>query len=568
MKSKKLVAVVLTLAMTATTALVGCGGTKSETGQTSAQPDKDQYLNLVLAQEPKTLDPSKSTDLYSSQVLSETQEALTRIEQDANGKDVIKPAGAEKWDVSPDGLTWTFHLRDFKWSDGQKVKASEYEYAIKRTLDPKTASQYSFLLMPIKGAAEYNDPKKNASPDVVGVKALDDKTLEIKLEGPCAYFLNITYFKVMMPQRKDKVDAAAGKFGTEANTMVFSGPFTITNWVHGNKVELAKNKEYWDAKSVKLDKVTMNIVKEEQTRMTELLNGSLDSLAVSKPEWTQKFDQTGKFNVIKGYEPSTSYIFTNEKVKLFSNVKVRKAISLATDREGIVKTLYNGLAYPAYGWCPPSLQIGGKDFRKTVNYEPIKTLAEENKDAKALFIEGLKELGMDPDPSKITFNMLEAGTDQTSKQFAEFQQQMFQKALGVTVKVEYVEWPVFQKRTDDMQYEMASMAWSGDYNDPMTEFDMWESNAGIVPTGWSNPKYDELVKKAGSLGADKNDERADLFKQAEKILLYDDAVISPTVYRMRNTYRAKYVKNLMSPLFGSGSEFKYAYTQGRPAGTK
>jgi oligopeptide transport system substrate-binding protein len=145
---------------------------------------------------------------------------------------------------------------------------------------------------------------------------------------------------------------------------------------------------------------------------------------------------------------------------------------------------------------------------------------------------------------------------------------MYQKVLGITVKIEYVEWAVFMKRTDEMQYEIAGMAWSGDYNDPMTEFDMWETDAGIVPTGWSNAKYDELVKKAGSLGADKNTERADLFKQAEKILLYDDAVIAPTVYRMRNTYRAKYVKGLMSPLFGSGSELKYAYTQGRPATSK
>ncbi|MDF2883174.1 MAG: oligopeptide/dipeptide transporter, oligopeptide/dipeptide-binding protein [Clostridiaceae bacterium] len=567
MKSKKIVAAVLTLALTATTALAGCGN-KTTTDQTGTTPDKDQYLNVELRAEPKTLDPSKATDLYASQVLNDTMEALTRIEQDDKGNDVIKPAGAEKWDISADGLTWTFHLRDFKWSDGQPVKASDYEYAIKRTLDPKTASQYSFLLMPIKGAAEYNDPKKNASADVVGVKALDDKTLEIKLAGPCAYFLNITYFKVMMPQRKDKVEAAAGKFGTEANTMVFNGPFTIKDWVHGNKVELSKNKDYWDAKSVKLDKVTMNIIKEEQTRMTELLNGSLDSAAVSKPEWVQKFDQSGKFNVIKGYDPSTSYDFFNEKVKLFSNAKVRKAFSLAVDREGIVKTLYNGLAYPAYGWCPPSLQIGGQDFRKLANYEPIKTLAEENKDPKALLIEGLKELGMDPDPSKITVNYLEAGTDQTLKQFAEFEQQMYQKVLGITVKIEYVEWAVFMKRTDEMQYEIAGMAWSGDYNDPMTEFDMWETDAGIVPTGWSNAKYDELVKKAGSLGADKNTERADLFKQAEKILLYDDAVIAPTVYRMRNTYRAKYVKGLMSPLFGSGSELKYAYTQGRPATSK
>lgn len=558
MKNKKLVALMLVSALAVTTAFAGCGKKTA-----TSNLDKDQYLNVVLAQEPKSIDGSISTDLYSSQILNETMEGLTRIEQDKDGKDVIKEAQAEKWDISPDGLTWTFHLRDNKWSDGKAVTAKDYEYGIKRTLDPKLGAAYSFLLMPIKGAAEYNDPKSNASPDVVGVKALDEKTLEIKLAGPCAYFLNITYFKVMYPQRQDMVEKAGDKYGSEANQLVYCGPFKIAEWVHGNKVELVKNDQYWDAKSVKLSKVTMKIITELNTRMQELSNGSLDTAAVTKPEWIQKLDATKKFDVLKGFDPSTSYDFYNQKFKLFSNANVRKAFTLAVTREDIVKTLYDGLAAPAYAWCPPSLQIGGKDFRELVNNLPIKKLAEENPDPKALLVKGLTELKMDPDPSKITVKYLEAGTDSTSKDFAEYSQQMYQKALGIKITVEYVEWPVFMSRTDKGDYEIGGMAWSGDYNDPMTEFDMWVTGANMVPTGWSNPKYDDLIKQAGSLGADKNDQRADLFKQAEEILLHDDAVIAPTVFRMRNTYRAKYVKAIMTPLFGSGSELKYAYTEGR-----
>jgi len=558
LKSKKLVALMLVSALAVTTALAGCGTT-----DTTSKVDKDQYLNVVLAQEPKTIDGSVSTDLYSSQILNETMEGLTRIEQDKDGKDIIKPAQATSWDISDDGLTWTFHLRDNKWSDGKAVTAGDYVYGIKRTLDPKLGAAYSFLLMPIKGAAEYNDADKNASPDVVGVKAIDDKTLEIKLEGPCAYFLNITYFKVMYPQRKDMVEKAGDKYGSEANQLVYCGPFKISSWVHGNTVELVKNDQYWDAKSVKLNKVTMKIILELNTRMQELYNGSLDTAAVTKPEWIEKLNATKKFDVKKGYDPSTSYDFYNEKVKLFSNANVRKAFSLAVTRDDIATTLYNGLASGAYAWCPPSLQIGGKDFRELVNNLPIKKLAEENPDPKALLIKGLKELKMDPDPSKITVKYLEAGTDSQSKDFAEYSQQMYQKALGIKVEVEYVEWAIFMQRTDKMDYQIGGMAWSGDYNDPMTEFDMWVTGANIVPTGWSNASYDALIKEAGSLGADKNDKRADLFKQAEEILLHDDAVIAPTVFRMRNTYSAKYVKGVMTPLFGSGSELKYAYTEGR-----
>lgn len=558
MKSKKLTALLLVSALAVTTAFAGCGNKG-----TASKLDKEQYLNVTLRNEPKTIDGSVATDLYSSQILSDTMEGLTRIEQDKDGKDVIKPAQAEKWDISADGLTWTFHLRDNKWSDGKAVTAADYVYGIKRTLDPKLGAAYSFLLMPIKGAAEYNDPKSNASPDVVGVKALDDKTLEIKLEGPCAYFLNITYFKVMYPQREDMVKKAGDKYGSEANQLLYCGPFKIAEWVHGNKVELVKNDQYWDAKSVKLSKITMKIIKEENTRMQELYNGSLDTAAVSKPEWITKLDATKKFTVLKGFDPSTSYDFFNEKVKLFSNANVRKAFVLANTREDIVKTLYDGLASPAYAWCPPSLQIGGKDFRELVNNLPIKKLAEENPDPKALLVKGLTELGMDPDPSKITVKYLEAGTDANAKEFAEYSQQMYQKALGIKVEIEYVEWAIFMSRTDKGDYQLGGMAWSGDYNDPMTEFDMWVTGANIVPTGWSNPKYDDLIKQASKLGADKNDQRAELFKQAEEILLHDDAVIAPTVFRMRNTYSASFVKGVMSPLFGSTADYKYAYTEGR-----
>jgi oligopeptide transport system substrate-binding protein len=564
-KSKKILATVMAAAVVATS-FIGCKKTEAPTpagndpkAQAGPAMDKEQYLNVVLAAEPKTLDASKATDLYSSQILQSVMEGLTRVEQE-NGKDVVKPAGAESWTVSQDGLKWTFKLRDFNWSDGQKVTAQQFEYGIKRTLAPETASQYSFLLFPIKGAAEYNGKKGSA--DQVGVKAVDEKTLEFTLAAPTPYFLDLTYFKVFQPQREDLIKKYGDKFGTEAETMVFNGPFAIKEWMHGSKVELVKNDKYWDAKSVKLNNVTMKIILDESARMQELLNGGLDSGAVSKPEWIKQFDASGKFDVIKGNDPSASYFYFNQQKKPFNNTKVRKAFSLAVTREDIVQTLYKGLADPAYGWSPPSLQIAGEDFRKKANYEPITDLKKANPDPKALLIEGLKELGMDPDPTKLTVTFLSSGTSATQKEFAEYFQQMFKKNLGIEMKVEAMEWAVFSKRTDDGDYEIASAGWTGDYNDPMTMFDMWVTGADIVPTFWSNKTYDELIKKAGSTSDQAV--RFQAFKDAEKILLADEAVIAPYVYRQRNTYRAKYVKNVMATLFGSGSELKYAYTQGRP----
>ncbi len=560
MKSKKILASLLALSMVTSAALVGCGkGEEKGAGTaTNGEADAEQYLNMLLQSEPKTIDQSKSSDSYSSQILANCQESLTRIVQDENGKDKIEKGIAESWETSDDKLTWTFKLRDAKWSDGKPVTAEQFVYGITRTLDQNTASPYAFLLYPIANAVEFNSGKAKA--EDLGVKALDEKTVEFTLASPCAYFLDLTYFKVMQPQREDIVKEHGDKYGSEANSMVYCGPFMISEWVHNNKVEFVKNPEYWDAENVKLDKVTMKIIKEESARMNELLNGSLDMATVVKPEWIEKFDSAGEYEAKKGYDGSTTYTFFNLKDKLFSNAKVRKAFIVAEDRENKIKTLRKGLGEPALGFVPKSVQIGGEEYRTKVNELPVQKLMDENTDPKALLIEGMKELGLGEDPSKITISYLQSGTDAVAKEYAEFQQQVYTKKLGINVKVDYVEWAQFQERTDNFDYQVAGMAWTGDYNDPNTYLDLWTSTAGVVPTGWSNPKYDELIAKAGK--SDDPNERAELFKEAERILLYEDGVVSPEAWRFKNTYVRKYVKNYTAPLFGT-IDLKYTYTTGR-----
>lgn len=564
LKSKKLLATLIVMSMVSTTLLVGCK--KDEVKETSKdnstsqeiKMDKEQFLNIVLGAEPKTLDQSKSTDSVASQVLTNTQEALTRITVDKDGKDKIVEGGAKEWKQSEDGLKWTFTLRDAKWSDGKPITAKDYVYGITRTLDQKTGSQYAFLLYPIKNANEFNTGK--AKVEDLGIKAVDDKTIEFTLNSPCAYFLDLTYFKVMQPQREDILTQHGEMYGAEANTMVFSGPFIIKNWVHNNAVELEKNPEYWDAKNVKLEKVTMKIIKEETSRMNELYNGSLDSAGVSKQEWIDKFNGTGKFDVKKGYDGTGFYTLFNQKNKLFSNEKVRKAFIIAEDREGVAKTLYRGLAEPAYAWCPPGIQIDGKDFRDKVNHNLVEELKKQHPDAKALLVEGLKELGLDPDPSKINIKYLESGTDARAKEFAEFAQQNYKSKLGINVECEYVEWAVFQKKTEQYEFEIAGSGWTGDYNDPNTFFDLFISNAGITNTGWTSEKYDNLIKDAAK--TTDMEKRTNLFKDAERLLVYEDGVISPRIWRFKNTFIRKYVKNYAAPTFGT-IDLKYTYTEGR-----
>ncbi|MBU3146493.1 peptide ABC transporter substrate-binding protein [Clostridium sp. CF012] len=564
MKTKRLMATILTLSLTASIALVGCGkkpvaAPETKPGDASTvKMDKDQFLNGYLRAEPKTLDPAIATDRYATETLVNCMEGLTRIEQDANGKDVIKPAGAKDWKTNADKTVWTFNLRDFNWNDGKPVTAQDFEFAIKRALNPKTASTYAFILFPLKNAQKYNSGK--AKIEEVGIKAIDAKTLEFTLEKATPYFLDLTYFKVMYPQREDIVKANGEKFGTEANTMVYNGPFILKNWAHQSKIEFEKNPTYWDKDSVKLEKLTLNILKDETSRMNSLSSGAIDYVLADKAEWIEKFKATNKFDVATFNEPSESYIHFNQKDKYFKNAKIRQAFSLAYEREKVVKVLYKGLAQPAYGWCPPTLQIGGKDYREKVGIEPVKAFKAANPDAKKLLVEGLKEIGENPDPAKATFSYLESGTDAKAREFAEYNQQMFKQNLGIDLKVEYVEWAIAQKRSDAFDYQMTGVAWNGDYNDPNTFFDMFMTGANVISTGWSNPKYDNLIKEAGN--TIDPEKRTEFFKQAEQILLVDDAVIIPTVYRVKNNFSVKYVKKIMSPLFGA-NDFKYAYTEGR-----
>ena len=565
MKSKRIAVSILTVSLMSSFILTGCGSSDKNASQnTSEGPDSNQYLNMILQSEPKTIDQSKSSDSYSSQILTNCQESLTRIIQDEEGNDKIEAGLAESWEMSQDGLTWIFHLRDAKWSDGEPVTAEQFVYGIKRTLAPETASNYAFLLYPILNAQAYNGGEVSESE--VGVRAIDEKTIEFTLNSPCAYFLDMTYFKVMQPQREDYVNKYGATYGSEADTMPYVGPFLLTEWVHNSKLEFTKNENYWDAENVKLDKVTMKIIKESNSIMQELYNGSLDMAGVNKPEWIQKLDETGEFQVRSGFDASTTYTFFNQKaevngeVNIFSNEKVRKAFIIAEEREEKIQTLRKGLGEPAMAFCPPSVQIEGADYRTKVDYLPVQNLINENSDAKALLVEGLKELGLGDDPSKVTITYLQSGTDTTSKEFAEFQQQVYEENLGIKVNIEYVEWAVFSTRTDQMDYQIAAMAWTGDYNDPNTYLDMWTSTAGIVPTGWVNEEYDSVIASANK--STDADERADLFKRAEEILIYEDAVVSPEAWRQKKTYVRNYVKDYSAPLFGT-IDLKYTYTEGR-----
>ncbi len=551
-------------------ALVGCSkdenvvdspdGDNSEVVDNVDEGDKidaEQYLNINLGSEPSTLDASKGADQYSNAVLNNVLEPLTRLEEDKDQNTSLQPAGAESWDHNEDGTVWTFKIRDAVWSDGEKVRAQDYEYGIKRSLDKDTASPYAFLLMPIMNAAKVNSGELTI--DDLGVKSLDDNTLEITLETPTPYFLDLTYQRVMFPQRKDIIEKNGDRHGTEVDTLVYNGPFTLTSWVHNSELILTKNDTYWDNEAVKLQNVNLKIIQDENAGYNSLANGSLDAAVANKTEWKEKFLKDERLNHYEVVNPTVFFMFFNTQDTVFKNANIRKAFSIAIDREDLANVIFHGVNTPGYAWVPPSISIDGKEYRDLAE-APVKTLMDENKDAKALLVKGLEELGMDTDPANLTVTISLGSTDQWFRTYGEYLQQTFINKLGVDFKVEQMEWPVFNSNVEKGEFQIGYMAWGADFNDPISMLSLFKSDAAAIGTGWENARYDELMKLAES-EMDQS-KRIEYFNEAEKILLYDESPVTPVVYPSQNVFRYKYVKGLGITPFGTQG-YKYGYTQGR-----
>lgn len=544
--------------------LVGCGKkeevVEDKPGEVIVETtniDKEQYLNLILSSEPSTLDASKGADSYSNTVLNNVLEPLTRLEEDADLNNILTPAGAESWEHNEDGTVWTFKIRDAVWSDGVQVRAQDYEYGIKRSLLPETASPYAFLLTPIKNADKVNSGQ--ISVDELGVKSLDDKTLEITLEGPTPYFLELTYQRVMLAQRQDIVEKHGDKYGTELETLVYNGPFTLTSWVHNSELVLTKNDQYWDKDTVKLQNINLKIIQDENAVYSSLENGSVDQAVANKTEWKQKFMANEDLNHIEVVLPNTFFMFFNTKDELFKNANIRKAFSAAINREELADVIFYGVNAPAYGWVPPSISLGDDEYRSKVE-SPVEKLVKENPDPKALLIKGLEELGMDTNPANVTVKISLGATSQWFRTYGEYLQQMYIKNLGINFEIEQMEWPVFNGNVEKGDFQIGYMAWGADFNDPISMLSLLRSDAGAIGTGWENARYDELI----DLSAKEMDpaKRLQYFQEAENILLYEEAALAPVVYPRQNVFRYKYVNELGVTPFGTAG-YKYGFTIGR-----
>ncbi len=526
-KNKKFLLLTVLAVFSLVLAACGFGGDSSEKSKDEGKDSgstgtASKNLNLVVASEPPSLHPQLATDSTSSAVLINIFEGLTRLDKEGTPT----PAMAEKWEVSPDGLTYTFNLRDAKWTNGDPVTAGDFEYAWKWALNPDNLSEYASVFYPIKGAQAYNDGKGSA--DDVGIKVQDDKTLVVTLENPTAYFLELTAFKTYLPINPKVVEGNDEWYTDAGENYVTNGPFTLDTWKHSASITLKKNADYWDAANVDLETVNIGMVENEATAVTKFKNKEIDYLG--SPYQTVALDAIDGFKAdgslqINDYAAIYWYKF-NTKDKITGNANIRKALTLAIDRQGLIDNVTKGEQKPALGMVPTAIS----------GFEEDRGYYKDNdiEGAKAALAAGMKELGI-TDPKEISIN-LSFNTSEAHAAIAQYIQEGWSKNLGITTNLDNSEWQVYLEKLNQLDYQIGRMGWIADYNDAYTFLEMYDTAAnGNNDTGWENPQYAELLKK--SIAELDTAKRAEYLKQAEAIAM-TEFPIAPIYY-----YTNLYVKD-------------------------
>lgn len=529
---------------------------KTETAD--AEADEDQFINTFMNEWPNTFDPSTSDDSYGTGVLINTLEPLVRVDEDENGNPVHVPAGAESWEVSDDGLVYTFHIRQgMKWSDGKELNAQDYAFGIRRSAAPETACPYLNLIELIKNGKEVS---KSGKPiEELGVETPDDYTLKITLESECAYFMDTVTQRIYFPQRQDMVEALGDQYGSaEVDHIPYCGPFKITDMTINNEIVYEKNENYWNAENVKLQKINVQILNDPNTINNALLTGELDYAGVGDPKWQAQLAETGEYTRVTNLNPWTGYWLMNfNEGSNVANTKITRAIAAVVDREQIIETAWNGNPVAAYSFVPPTVRIQGEEFNKE-GEGPALDLKNDIKDPKALFEEGCKELGKDP--ATLTIKLMGSDISNEGRIAIEGFQQQIEKALGCKVEASNHEWNDFTNRIKANDYDIAWLAWGADFNDPSNFLETNYSKTRAYPTAWTNEKFDKLIEEArASLDAKK---RAELLHEAERILIYEDAALVPINHAVANIFRRNYVKGARNNFFVTMG-FQVLYTAGR-----
>ncbi|PKM50925.1 MAG: peptide ABC transporter substrate-binding protein [Firmicutes bacterium HGW-Firmicutes-7] len=532
---KRLFTLLLVVVM-ATSLFAGCK-TQDGTKPTDAEAENSFVVNLNA--EPKTFDPTLNSANDGGHLINNMFEGLT-----ADTSDGVVLAGAESYEVSEDGMTYTFKLRqDAKWSDGKPVTAHDYVYAWTRAMSAEVAAEYSYIVTPhIKGGQEFFDGAIPA--EEVGVIAEDDYTLKVELNYPVPYFLALTAYVTYYPVREDVVAKSPENWFRDPAIFVGNGPFTLSEYQTGSHLILVPNKEYAGAADVKVDSIKCTFINEATTAYNAYVNGDIQVIDELIPTEEIPNLLASDPNFTNAARVGTYYYNFNVDDEILGDVRVRKALSYAIDRKSLSDNVLKGGEIPATGFVPGvltdsegnSYRTGGTEF----GIDPTKAQIEE---AKALLTEAGYPNGEGFPTLTLTYN-----TDERHKKIAETIQEMLKTNLGITVELINEEWAVFQDTRREGKYQIARGGWLGDYADPITMLDLFTSYSGLNDPQWRynkqealapldkklNPeqeKYDQLI--ADSM-VSKGTDRDALLKEADRYLIEENMIVMPVFYYSYN----------------------------------
>lgn len=511
---KRVISLLLVAAMTV--GLVACGS--SGDGKKSSASSDEKILSVQTGPDPETVDPALNSAVDGGEMILHAFEGLLKLDENGDPE-----AGqAEKWEVSEDGLTYTFHLRDgLKWSDGSDLTAEDFVYSWQRVCDPNVAAPYAETVL---GMVEGYDKAVAGDIEKLGVEAKDDKTFVVHLANPCPYFESLAAFATLNPVQKETIETNGDAWATEADTYISNGPFYMAEWVPGSYVLMKKNPNYWDADSIKLDGIKFSLIEDANAAYSAYQTGEILMVKDVPTEEIPSLKDNDEFHV----EPliGTYYISLNLEKAPFDNKLVREALSLAIDREYVANTLMQGTYSPAGNIVGPGWKdTDGSEFHDKSNggseYIDSSDYDANLQKAKDL----LKEAGY-PDGKgipKIDYLINDSGYH---KVVGEYLQKAWGE-LGIDVTVDVVEWASFTPMRRNGDFMAARNGWVGDYTDPSNILELFTTDNGNNDGNYSNPAFDAAIEKSRT--TTDAAERSAVLHEAEDIIM-EDAGCIPVAY--------------------------------------
>ncbi|KXH80691.1 peptide ABC transporter substrate-binding protein [Sporosarcina sp. HYO08] len=517
---------------------------KKKDGGTEGDDKVAQVLNIYASSDIPTLDSTKAHDAVAFDVLNNVNEGLFR--QDENNQSV--PALAENHEKNEDETVHTFTLRDAKWSNGEPVTAADFEYAWKRVMEEAGPYNYMLVTAGIKNAEAILNEEMDAGE--LGIKAIDEKTIEVTLEAANPLFETLLAFPTFLPQNQKFVEEQGDQYALEAENILANGPFKLVNWTQEQSWKMVKNEDYWDAENVKLEEVNVFVVKEPSAGANLYETGKIDRVKLTSALIDQYADNED-FSIDK--ESGIVFLRFNHNHEVLKNAEIRRAIGMAIDRNGLTDVILKDGSSPLYGVVPEAFYFSPdqKDYRE-LNGDFNKGTPEE---AKVVWEKALAEVGQ----TELTVSLNIADTDEMKK-VAEFLQAQLEDNLpGFKLDIKAVPFAQRLEIEKAIEYDLSLSTWGPDYSDPMTYLDMWIKGSSANRMDYHNPKLDELVQEA-RIETDLS-KRYEMLLGIEKILLEEDAAVAPLYQRGSAILQRAKIKDLIKHPAGAEFDYKSAYIE-------